>query len=70
MITKIQSYSLNSSYKPTFGAVIARKSYIPIKHRGEVLPKNIVPKFFARVKEVFFEMFPNLDPEYRKIANN
>lgn len=68
MITKIQPYSINSkNYQPNFGAVIAHGHYVPVKRRGEVVPENIVPKFFAGVKEVFFEMFPKLDPEYKNI---
>lgn len=68
MITKIQPYSINQNiYRPHFGAVIPKGHYIPVKQRGEVLPENIIPKFFAHVKEIFFEIFPKLDPEYKQI---
>ena len=71
MITKIQPYSLNqNNYRPNFGAVIPKGHYIPVKRRGDVLPENIIPKFFAQVKEIFFEMFPKFDPEYEKILTN
>lgn len=68
MITKIQPYSINqNNYKPNFKAVIPQGHYISIKHRGKVLPENTVLKFFAQIKEIFFEIFPKLDPEYKKI---
>jgi hypothetical protein len=67
MITKVQPYSINQNYKPNFTAVIPKGHYIPVKHKGEIIPEKIVPKFFAQIKEIFFEMFPKLDSEYKKI---
>ena len=68
MITRIQPYSQDKNqYKPVFCAVISKGHYIPVKRRGEIIPENIMPEFFARVREIFFEMFPKLDPEYKKI---
>ena len=70
MITRISPYSIKTNYKPNFGAVIPKGHYIPVRRRGEVIPEKLLPKVFNQAKEVFFEMFPKLDPEYVKIKNN
>ena len=68
MITRIQPGLQNQNpYKPKFCAVIPKGHYIPVKRRGEIIPENVMPEFFAQIREIFFEMFPKLDSEYKKI---
>lgn len=68
MIQKVQGGRVNNNYNPKFGsAVIVRRTGIPVKRRGKVIPENSAVKFFSNVKEIFFEMFPKLDSEYKKI---
>jgi hypothetical protein len=66
MISKIQLYSQKSN--STFGASIPKNKLV-IEYLGEnnVLVNKSIPKetIFTRLKNVFFELFPKLDPEYR-----
>ncbi len=69
MITGITPYNVTSnkpSYKPEFKSAM-QIAPIPVKRRGEVLPENLYGKFVENVKDIFFEMFPKLDPEYKSL---
>lgn len=69
MLTGIQPYNIKQSYvKPSFQAIIPKDRYIPVKNRHVKTPENITKKFIANVKEILFEAFPKLDPEYVKYA--
>lgn len=68
MINKIQPYNVRNNYNPSFKSVITKGARIPIKRRGEVIPENMGRKFLSNLKEMFFELFPKLDPEYRKLG--
>ena len=68
MIDKIIAYPLlikESIKHPPFKAHMPRGAYIPIKKRPSL--KHNYESTFERIKEVVFEMFPKLDPEYKKI---
>lgn len=70
MITKIQGYNFNNSKynRPSFGAKIAEDAKIWVKRRGENLyVEYSFKKFFKRLKDMFFETFPKLDPEYKSM---
>lgn len=71
MIPKVSTteYSQKNPYHPGFGAVISKGHAVIVKRRGEYIPENIAGKFFTQVRELFFEMFPKFDPEYKKIMN-
>lgn len=71
MIPKVSTYEYSSpvAYKPSFGAVIPKGRSILIKRRGEYVPQNLGNKMFEGVKDMFFEMFPKLDPEFKKVMN-
>lgn len=66
MISPILPYNINNSCKPDFKGAKTVNA-IPIKHRGEELPQNLAGKFMEKVKNIFFEMFPKLDPKYSEL---
>lgn len=68
MITRIQKYNTNNTYRPTFGAVIRKDAAIWVKRRGEKLyVETPINKFCKWLKEAFFETFPKLDSEYKEL---
>lgn len=70
MLTGIQPYSIKQSYvKPSFLASIPKDRYIPVKSRNAKTPESITKKLIANVKEILFEAFPKLDPEYARYYN-
>lgn len=68
MIPRIQGYGTSSNYSLSCGsAVVAKGAKIALKHRGENIPKNVGNNFFSNLKEIFYEMFPKLDSEYKNL---
>ena len=70
MLTGIQPYSTKQCYvKPNFQASLPKNKYIPVKNKDVKLSKNIMKNFISNVKEILFEIFPKLDPEFTKYSN-
>ena len=69
MLHKIESFKVQNNYNPSFNAVIAKGARIQVKRRGEYIPQNVGSVYLTNLKNIFFELFPKIDPEYRKIKN-
>jgi hypothetical protein len=67
MISKIQGYS-NSNYTPAFtSAVVSKGTHLVTKRRGQMRVSAYKESFGSRIKNLFFEIFPKLDPEYKSL---
>ena len=70
MIDKIIAYPLlikETIKHPPFVNHMRAGAYIPVKKRPSKTPQY--ESTFERLKEMFFEAFPKLDSEYKKIFN-
>lgn len=68
MIDKLVAYPLlikNTTERPPFAAHMRQGAFIPTHKRPSLMPKQ--ESTFERLREIFFEMFPKLDPEYKKL---
>lgn len=72
MITAIQPYIQNSN--PVFGAKLpGRKVVVDCFEGKQVIIDKFIKKpneketVFQNLKHMFFETFPKLDPEYKKV---
>ncbi len=74
MIAAVQSYSQNNNFAPGFGAKFPKRKVIVECLGGKqvTIDKPIVKPVKAdslleNMKHMFFEAFPKLDPEYKKV---
>ena len=69
MLYKVQPYSYKNV--TSFGSF--QRNAIPLHYKKnsiDYVPVNVSDNFFKNIKNIFFEMFPKLDPEFSKFFKN